>query len=187
MSIYKRGQTWWVRFTTPSGQRIRRSTGATDRQAAQEFHDKLKAEIWRQQKLGERPRRTWNEAAIKWLTERAHKASLEKDKEILRWLDPYLSGRYLDEITRELVSEIASAKAKETSPQTANRHLALIRSILRRARDEWEWVDRIPKVSMYASPKRRIRWITREQADNAALLPPAAPTANGALCAGYGA
>ena len=46
MSLYRRHTVWWVRFTTPGGERVRRSTGTTSREAAQEYHDGLKAEIW---------------------------------------------------------------------------------------------------------------------------------------------
>lgn len=173
MSLYKRGETWWVRFTAPDGQRIRQSTGTADREQAAEYHDRLKAELWRITCLGEKPKRTWNEAAVLWLKETTHKATHEQDRAILRWLDPYLGGKLLSKITRELVTEIGEAKATEASPSTANRHLALLRAILRKARDEWEWVDRIPKVRLYRVQNRRIRWITREQAEELlANLPP---------------
>lgn len=33
------------------------------------------------------------------------------------------------------------------------------------ARDEWEWIDRIPKVRLFKEPKKRIRWITAEEAN----------------------
>lgn len=172
MSLYKRGDIWWVRFTSPNGRRIRRSAGTTERKAAQEFHDRLKAATWRVERLGERPRHTWNEAVVKWLKEKTHKASFEKDREILRWLDPYLDGRMLDEITRDDIVDIGMAKAVQASPATANRYLALVRAILRRARDQWEWLDRVPKVELYPIHTRRIRWLTPEQADTLlALLP----------------
>src|SRR5690242_2962679 len=112
MSLFKRGETWWVRFTAPDGQRIRQSTGTTDRAQAAEYHDKLKAQLWRTVKLGEKPTRTWNEAAVLWLKETAHKATHEQDRAILRWLDPHLGGKLLSAITRELVAEIGEAKAK---------------------------------------------------------------------------
>ena len=50
-------------------------------------------------------------------------------------------------------------------PATANRYLALIRSVLRRARDEWEWVDRIPKINFFVVRNKRTRWISREEAE----------------------
>ena len=91
MSLYNRSKVWWVDFRSPSGQRIRRSTGTSDKQKAQEYHDTLKAEQWRIHKLGEKPRRTWQEAVVRWLKETEHKADREKDVAKLRWFDQYLS------------------------------------------------------------------------------------------------
>lgn len=173
MSLYKRGAIWWVRFIAPDGRRIRRSTGTTDREAAQEYHDRLKAEHWRVRRFGERPRHTWQEAAVKWLKETPHKAAQDKDREILRWLDPYLNSKPLDTIDRELLLGISEAKVKEASPSTTNRYLALVRAILRKARDEWDWLERVPKIHFYVVRNKRIRWITREQADTLlSYLPP---------------
>lgn len=165
MSIYKRGQVWWVRFTSPSGQRIHQSTETADRQAAQEYHDTLKAQLWREAKLGDRPSYSWEQAVVKWLGETTHKASQKEDIKLLRWLDPHLRGLALTAITREKIRQIGDIKRLESSPATANRHLALIRSILRRAAREWEWVDQAPPIRLYPEPSRRVRWITREQAE----------------------
>jgi integrase len=165
MSLYKRGEIWWVCFTSPRGRRIRRSTGTTEQKAAQEYHDRLKADLWRVEQLGERPRYSWNEAAVKWLKETPHKATHDKDREILRWLDPYLGGKSLHEITREMLFQIGEVKAAKASPATTNRYLALVRAILRKARDEWDWVDRIPKIHFYQVRNKRIRWITRDEAE----------------------
>ena len=77
MSLYKRGDTWWLCFTAPNGERIRRSTGTTDKHEAQEYHDHLKVELWRVHRLGEKPRRTWQEAVVQWLREKDHKANIE--------------------------------------------------------------------------------------------------------------
>ncbi|HYQ93054.1 MAG TPA: site-specific integrase, partial [Candidatus Competibacteraceae bacterium] len=41
----------------------------------------------------------------------------------------------------------------------------LIRAILRKGWREWEWIDKAPAIKLYPEPKRRIRWITREQAE----------------------
>ncbi len=100
MSLYRRNNLWWVRFTTPTGERVRRSTGSGNKRQAQEFHDRLKAEIWKVQKLGEKQKRSWEEAVVRWLKEKAHKASIEDDKVLLRWLDPHLRGKALAEINR---------------------------------------------------------------------------------------
>ncbi|MEQ1773742.1 MAG: site-specific integrase [Burkholderiales bacterium] len=164
MSIYKRGNTWWVRFTTPRGEFVRQSAQTEDKQAAREYHDKLKAESWRVAKLGHKPARTWDEAAYRWLQETQHKKSHHSDVAMVKWLQQHLSMKLLNEVTRDRVTEIAEIKRKQASCSTANRFIALIRAILRRAEREWEWIDRSPFLRLYPEPKRRIRWITPEQA-----------------------
>lgn len=164
MSIYRRGDVWWIRFTTPDGSRVRKSAGTTDKRAAQELHDRLKQEAWRRGSLEEKQRYTWEAAVVQWLKEKSHKASLEKDKEIFRWVDRYLGGRRLDQIDRIVLFEMLEAKAAETCPATANRYMALVRAVLRRACEVWEWVERVPKTPMLSVQSRRTRWITREEA-----------------------
>lgn len=165
MGIRKRGSIWWIDFTTPSGERVRRSAETEDKGQAQELHDKLKAEAWRVLKLGDRSRRTWNDAVVRWLTEQSHKASLESDKIHLRWLDKHLKGIELTAITRERLDRIAAAKQKEqVAPATVNRVMEVLRAILRKCADDWEWIDRAPKVRMLKEPKRRIRYLSRQEA-----------------------
>ncbi len=166
MSLYRRKTVWWVRFTTPAGQRVRRSTGTADKKQAQEFHDRLKAELWKVQKLGEKPKRTWEEAVVRWLKEKAHKATLDADRMHLRWLDPYLRGRELALINRDVIDQLIDARRSEgVSNATVNRLLEVLRAVLRKAEREWEWIDRAPVVRLLPEPKRRVRWLTQEEAD----------------------
>lgn len=81
----------------------------------------------------------------------------------MRWLQQYFRGRLLQSIDRELVTKIGAIKAGQAEPATANRYLALIRAILRRAVHEWEWLDRAPKIRLCREAKRRVRWITPDQ------------------------
>lgn len=91
----------------------------------------------------------------------------------LKWLDRYLGSKWLDEIDPDLLFKIAQAKKAEASPATANRYLALIRAILRAARDGWDWIEKVPRVRLFPESKKRIRWITREEAHRLlAELPP---------------
>lgn len=164
MSLFKRGKTWWIDFTTPSGERIRCTARTDNRTQAKELHDKLIAEAWRVGKLGDKPQRTWDEAALRWLHETEHKASHLQDVKQVAWLQQFFRGRYLSEITRDFIAEIAEIKRKESTGSTANRYLAMIRAILRRAALEWEWIDKPPRIRLYPEPKRRVRWLTPEQA-----------------------
>jgi len=165
MSLRKRGSVWWIDFVTPSGQRVRQSTGTANRDLAQELHDKLKAESWRISKLGEKPRRTWNEAVVRWLKESSHKVTIDMDKAHLRWLDRFLRGKYLDEIGRALIDRVTDARLSEGKRNgTVNRTLEVLRAILRRCVHEWEWLDKAPSVRMLKEPTRRVRFLTRDEA-----------------------
>jgi integrase len=165
MSLCRRGSVWWIDFVSPNGLRIRRSTGTANRALAQELHDKLKSEAWRSAKLGERPRRTWNEAVVRWLKEASHKATIGTDKMHLRWLDRFLGGKHLDGISRSWVDRILDARLAEgVSNATVNRTLEVLRAILRRCVHEWEWLDRAPQVRMLKEPTRRVRFLTYEEA-----------------------
>ena len=167
MSLFKRNDSsyWWVRFIH-NGRRIQHSTGTADQAKAQEYHDKLKASLWDQERLGVKPRRSWNEAVVKYLAETSHKASQSDDRTHLRWVDRFLNGVMLERIDRELLDRIMTArKADGVANSTVNRTLEVVRAVLRRAAFDWDWIAKAPRVRMLPEPKRRIRWLTREEAD----------------------
>lgn len=163
MGIYKRGEVWWIRFTAPDGERIQQSARTADKRAALELHDRLKSDAWRAKKLGQRPEYSWEDAVVQWLKEKGHKASLQKDKEIFVWVDRFLRGKRLSAIDRPLLFRILETKAQQSGRSTANRYMALVRSVLRRACEVWEWTERTPKVPMYSVDAKRTRWITAEE------------------------
>lgn len=165
MSLYKRkdSSVWWVKIRL-NGQVVQRSTGTADKLKAQEYHDRLKVELWEQAKLGARPRRSWQEAVVRWLQETSDKRTHREDKVKLKWLDAHLGRHYLDEITLGVIDAIREARLKEGTKTTANRYLALVRAILRRARDDWEWLDKVPKVKLYKEAEGRERALTPEEA-----------------------
>jgi integrase len=166
MSLRRRQKVWWIDFRTPDRRRVRRSARTSNRVAAKELHDRLKAEAWRIHKLGEKPRRTWRDAVIRWVKEKAHKASIRDDQLRLQWIDRHLGRLHLDEITRDVIEAMTEAKLRDgVSNATVNRVLAVVRAILRRAVSEWEWIERAPRVRLLPEPKRRIRWLTRKEAN----------------------
>ena len=109
-------------------------------------------------------RHTWDDAARLWLIEKKHKADIDRDAQKLEWLKPYFGGKPLANIDRESVMIAAWEKAKATTPATANRYLALVRAIFRRACRVWEWIDRMPFVELFPESEGRVRWITPDQA-----------------------
>lgn len=75
--------------------------------------------------------------------ETKHKATHGDDIAKLRRLLAYLGDKQLDEIDRTLIDRIKFERDKIAASGTTNRYLALIRAILRRACNEWEWIDRV--------------------------------------------
>jgi integrase len=173
--LYRRpnSRCWWTRFTTPDGKEVRRSTGTEDKKDAEEYEAKLKQELWRIARMGERPRHSWQDAVVQWIAETEHKASHEDDLAHLRWLDPHLRDKMLDEIDKDLIDTLKTKRKTEKTPRhpkgvsnaTVNRTFEVLRAILRRAAADWEWIDRAPAVRMLPEPKKRVRWLTRAEAD----------------------
>jgi integrase len=169
MSLYKRKTSphWYIQYTDPTGRRVQVASGTSDRKAAQELHDKLRHEAWQQSRLDARPTKYWQDAVIQWFADQeGRKRSLDRDRREFRWLDPYLAGRPLDQISRAEITDLAQRRsAGGASNATTNRMLALIRAVLRRAEKDWDWIDRAPSVRMLPEPSHRVRFLTRPEAD----------------------
>lgn len=165
MRLYRRGEVWWADFWH-QGRRVRRSSGTSEEAAAREWADTLKASLWRESRLGERRAVSWDEAVLSWLAEKADKASLETDKDRLRWLTKRLQGKPLEAITTRLLRELSALLVDSgLTNATANRYMAVVSGVLHHARDQ-EWLAAVPKIPYRAEPKRRIRFLKDEaQAD----------------------
>ena len=109
-------------------------------------------------------KKTWDDAAALWAIETKHKRTFDHDQAKSKRLRSHLGGIPVEQITREQIKQIGAIKHGEASAPTANRYLALIRAILRRAANEWEWIDKPPFVRLYPEQKRRVRWLTPHQA-----------------------
>jgi integrase len=116
------------------------------------------------------------------------KRSLDDDIAHLRKLDPYLAGKELQEINMETLWPFIDHRKKRdgVANATINRALEVVRRILHLARDEWGWLERFPRIRMLREPKRRIRFLSREEADRLinALPPHLQPVVQFALATG---
>jgi integrase len=196
MRLYQRGErgTWWVDLGEVAGQRARRSTGTSDRAAAQEYAATLARDLWRARRLGETPTVTWDQAVVAWMEEHQHRRSIEEIKRVLRWLTGHLRGKALAEITDPVIRQLAKArkaepvnrrtiaraleadkpapKPKPTSGATVNRHLAQLSAVLHYAHKR-RWLDAVPPITKSPEPAKRVAWLTRDQAEQLlAELPP---------------
>jgi len=175
MPVHKRpdSQYWQIRFKL-AGRTIRRATGETDRAAAEELEEKLRRQLWRQIKLGEK-HFTWEQAVEQCKLEDSHQPSWERTERSIERLNRFLAGAPLAEITRENIVKIRTALTRHTYPaaggiptplshSTINRDLAVLRSILKRCAGDWKMLDAAPTVPLFRIDKVDPHWVTREQA-----------------------
>jgi integrase len=92
--------------------------------------------------------------------------TLNDDKMHFRWLHPHLAGKNLSDLNRDLIDDLTKKRRTEgVTGAAGNRMLALVRAVLRIAVEEWEWLDRAPKVRLLGEPDRRIRFLTEDEAN----------------------
>jgi integrase len=166
MALWKRAGIYYVKLTAPDGTLIRHSSGTSDRKKAEEYHDKLKAQLWDLARLKQKPKRTWDEAALRWLKEKKHKKSYSDDVFRIRFFTRFLRGKTLDQVSRDMIDGIISRHLSGTATTTKDLYVALIRAIFRIAMREWEWIETMPAFKTYTrGAKPRVRWLTHAQAE----------------------
>jgi integrase len=118
---------------------------------------------------------TFSVAVERYLATKARKRSLTEDARILGHLREYFGNHTpLADITAARVADYKgfrlSAARKvgdDTRPltgATVNRALALLRHLLRLAHEEWEVLDRVPRIRLEREAEGRLRWLTPEEA-----------------------
>jgi integrase len=168
IGIYRRSDSryWWISATLPNGKRIRQSAGTEDRNEAEALLAKLTLDAYREQHFGIKPERSWQEAVVRFLEVKLHLRDVKQYRGQCRQLHVYLGGMMLNQINGDVVWQVIQREIRRGSKiATVNRHLAVMRAILRMARDEWQWIDSIPKVRLLPGEVERDRWLTREEAD----------------------
>jgi integrase len=72
----------------------------------------------------------------------------------------------LNHITGDVVWKVIQGERKRgLKAATVNRSLSWLRAVLRMARDDWQWIDAMPKIRMLPGEVERDRWLTRTEAD----------------------
>src|SRR6267378_4353503 len=167
MALYKRkGSPYWYLKLAVRGLRFQGTTGTTDENAAELFAERKRRELWDEVQLGKKPDRSWQDAKRRYLEERGHIASHETDAVHFAYLEGFIGDKRLSEIDRACLDRIVSAGRRENVKNaTINRRLELVRRVLRRARDEWEWELRVAKIPTLDEPRVRERYLRPEEAE----------------------
>lgn len=144
-NLYKRGAIWWGR-KTHKGTRHRFSLETDSVREAQSRYAakvaELIAESW-----GEKPKRTFDEAALKFVDDhfpRLKPSAANRYATSLRWLTETFAGMKLCDITRGPLYEFEQTRYRAgASKPTIRRDLACLSSLISSARS-WGWIDDNP-------------------------------------------
>lgn len=162
MSIKLRGDVYWLDVQI-NGQRIRESLKTNDKKQAQAMADIRRSELWQGKVMKAKPKRTLREAYARWCVEKGHKKSLTEDKRKLDFFLEKLGGdRKLSDISRDDIEAVLPA---DLTGATRNRYRAVMRAMLRSAERDWDWIERAPVIKSEAEPKRRVSFLSRDQAE----------------------
>jgi integrase len=157
---------WWINATLPNGKRVRQSAGTEDRADAEALLAKLKLDAYRETHFGIKPQRTWQEAVVRYLELKRTLRSFSDVQRICRHLDRYLGDMLLSQINGDVIWTVVQGELKKgNKPATVNRYMSTVRSLLRMARDEWQWIDTFPKIRLLPGEVERDRWLTRVEAE----------------------
>jgi integrase len=154
VSLYRIGRIWHIDIQH-DGRRTRRTTGTADRKAAQEFHDKIAAQLWRQARLGEPPARTFYNAIAEWLKEAPRDQS---DRYRLKALLRRTSDLSLSGLTVSFLDDAIGPQTGAAYNRTAN----LIEAVLHLAQAKG-WIHAVPKIPRKPVQSARTRWLTAEE------------------------
>jgi len=174
--LYRRKDSpyWWIDVVLSDGRQVCKSTRLKVLADAEEYLIRLKADAYEAARTGIPAEHNWQDAVVQYLEDSVDKRSLDDDKAHLLKLDSYLRGHRLRDLNMSALRPfVRDRKQKDgVANSTINRALEIVRRILYLARDDWGWITRVPKIRMLREPKRRVRFLTEEEADQLMLALP---------------
>jgi len=112
---------------------------------------------------------TWRDAVVKFITESESKHTKD-NKSIFRILHSFFDGLYLHEINKTHIEKLIEGRKKDgVKNATINKGLEKIRALLNLAKDDWKVRVDPPKIRLLKTPRKRIRWITENEANRLLL------------------
>lgn len=152
--LFKRGQVWHIEKQV-LGHRIRESTGTKSLQEAEQYLARRIEEIRQATIYGVRPKRSFKEAAVRFLNENQHKASIDTDAILLKSICPFIGDLTLEQVHIGTLQSFIKAKQEaKLKTKSINNTLELVRHILNVAATEWidenslTWLLVAPKIKL---------------------------------------
>lgn len=172
MTVYKRdgSEFWWIEFQY-KGERYRRSSETTSKRKAEELERKWREELRATALLGKIPELAWGDAIDRYfetvIQPRGNERAAKRDLYVLNALKAELGATvHISALTAPVIVEyrdkmLSAGKA----PATANRYLAIIKAILRKAHMEWGALAALPSFRLLKLNNERYRWLTDDEED----------------------
>lgn len=164
MSIYKRGENWYIDFTF-KGQRVRESIGPS-RKGAEKVIAKKKAEIAENKYLDKRkdpdPIKFYEFAKeyLGWVKVNHKPSSYPSTISHIKYLDKGFEGKNLQEITTWEIERWKAHRKEKLRPASVNRELAILKHMFGKA-IEWGKMKENPakKVKLLKGVTKRVRYL----------------------------
>lgn len=159
--LYNRKGIWHIDKTV-FGRRICESTRTDSLEEAEKYVAKRSEEIRQATIFGVRPKRTFREAATRFLIENQHKASIRNDVAYIKQLDKYIGNLFVEAVHMgSLQPYIEARKENGVKKRTINYGLQVVRHILNLAASEWldeyglTWLNAAPKIKLLQENDKR--------------------------------
>jgi len=171
--LKKIGDIWHIDKRV-DGRRICESTGSSSFKEAEKYLIKRMEDIRQATIYGVRPKRTFRQAALKFVQENQHKRSIANDVTWIKMLDSYIGTLSLDVIHMGAMQPFIASRRKEgVKMRTINQGLQIVRRILNLAATEWvdeyglTWLVSAPKIKLLPEHDRRkpypLNWEEQEK------------------------
>lgn len=153
--LYIRSGVWHI-DKQYRGRRLCESTGERNLEKAQEYVTRRLEELRQAAVYGVRPKRSFRQAATKYLDE-AEKRSVERDAQDIKLLEPFLGDLPLEQVHMGTLRHFIEARqGQKVKNATINRSLAVVRHLVNLAAGEWmddnglTWLAAAPKIKLLA-------------------------------------
>ncbi len=181
--LFLRGDTWHIDKMV-LGRRVCESTGESEVAKAEEYLAQLVIRKRNAKIHGDRPVRTFEEAAARYIEEKTRDGAraLSRDIQDLELIKKYIFARPLSEVHEKTLEPfIKDRLRKKRAPGTINRTLAVVRRILNLAAQMWRdeeshksWLEAAPMIRLLPDDDKRppyqLAW--DEEALFGSMLPP---------------
>ena len=159
--LVKRAGVWHIDKRI-NGRRVCQSTGSNQLEEAERFLARLTEQARQASIYGVRPKRTFEEAAVKFVLENQHKRSLHSDIGRLKLLMPWIGAATIDTIHTGTLQPWINHRRKEgAAVGTINHGLKIVRRILNLASAEWvdeygmTWLQTAPRIKLLSDNNKR--------------------------------